>query len=209
MLVGLISCSKAKTPNAAPARHLYSPSSLFSGALRNLEGRADVIYVLSAKYGLLPLDQVVEPYDQALKDATAAGREVWAKEVLQALRDRHGNCLDGITFEFHAGMAYRNPLERMLQAAGASCSCPVDGLGMGERLAYYKQGRTQDRPMATRTAAATRMVAPAPVTTDLRTLVNPLRGATLQTDTGAQENPAQSRGGNWWRGMNCCGRPGS
>ncbi|HWI53945.1 MAG TPA: hypothetical protein VNT01_17535, partial [Symbiobacteriaceae bacterium] len=139
MMIGLVSCTKVKTPHAAPARELYSPSALFRGALRNLEGRADVVYVLSAKYGLLPLDEQVEPYDQTLKDASPAERQAWASEVAAALRARHGASLKGITFEFHAGVAYRQPLEELLTAAGANCVCPVEGLSIGERLGYYAE----------------------------------------------------------------------
>lgn len=137
MLIGLVSCTKAKTPHAAPARELYSPSALFRGALRALEGRADVVYVLSARYGLLPLDQEVEPYDQTLKDATPRERRAWAEGVLAGLQARYGRSLSGVTFEFHCGEAYRAPLEELLKAAGAACTCPVDGLPMGQRLAFY------------------------------------------------------------------------
>lgn len=183
MLIGLISCTKAKTPYPAPARELYSPSGLFRGALRTLEGRADAIYVLSAKYGLLPLDQVVAPYDQTLKDASPADRANWARAVVQALHARHGS-LNKVTFEIHAGMAYRNPLESLLQREGGVCTCPVDGLSMGQRLAFYAQGAPA-RPAQVPTAAwPARAPAQTVTDSDLHTFIGGLTGRTLQTGTG-------------------------
>lgn len=166
MLIGLISCSKAKLPHPAPARELYSPSALFRGALRSLEGRAQVTYVLSAKHGLIPLDGEVAPYDQTLKDASPAERQAWAQNVLRALQERHGQSLSGITFEIHAGTAYRSPLEGLLKLAGATCTCPVDGQTMGQRLSFYAGEQPPARVLAAPAAAT-----PAPVTplTDLPT----------------------------------------
>lgn len=142
MRVGLISCTKSKTPYAAPARELYSPSHLFRGALAYLTDRADVIYVLSAKYGLLPLDEVAEPYDLTLKDAAPAYRREWARGVLADLTARHGPSLVGVTFEFHAGEAYTTELWPLLEQAGATCMSPVEGLTIGGRLGFYASRTT-------------------------------------------------------------------
>lgn len=140
MIVGLISCTKSKTTYPAPARELYRPSALFRGALGYLEGRADVVYVLSAKYGLLPLDQVAAPYDQTLKDASPAYRREWAALVLRDIQARHGTSLNGITFEFHAGEAYAAQLRPLLEQAGGTCTSPVQGLPIGGRLHVYAAG---------------------------------------------------------------------
>lgn len=137
MRIGLISCTKSKTPHPAPAWELYTPSRLFGAALGYLEPRSDVIYVLSAKYGLLPLDQEVAPYDFTLKNATPEYRRSWARQVFTDLQTRHGTSLQGITFEFHAGEAYSADLRSLLVAAGAQCSSPVEGMTIGERLHFY------------------------------------------------------------------------
>jgi hypothetical protein len=50
------SCTKSRTTYSIAARELFQPSALVRGALRYLEGRVDCIYILSSKYGLLPLD---------------------------------------------------------------------------------------------------------------------------------------------------------
>jgi hypothetical protein len=160
MRIGLISCTKSKTAYPAPARELYSPSALFRGALGYLEGRVDVVYVLSAKYGLLPLDQVAAPYDVTLKDQSPAYRREWAAGVLRDLQARHGASLDGITFEFHAGEAYSAPFRPLLEAAGATCESPVEGLPIGGRLHFYSsEGEDGIEKAATARVAASSAVA--------------------------------------------------
>lgn len=137
LLIGLISCTKAKLPQPVPAGELYSPSHLFQGARRSLAGRADLTYILSAKYGLVPPDRVIAPYDQTLKAMGPDERERWAGQVFAELVRRHGESVSGITFEFHAGSAYQSDLEPLLRAAGAACISPVGGMTIGRRLQFY------------------------------------------------------------------------
>ena len=63
----LISCVKKKASQPRPARELYI-SDLFRKSLKYAQSLSpDAIYILSAKYGLLSLDTVIEPYDVTLK----------------------------------------------------------------------------------------------------------------------------------------------
>lgn len=80
-LIALVSCTKSKTPYPAPARVLYSRSPLFRKALAYVERYAGQIYVLSAKYGLVTLDQQLEPYEQTLKQMPIQERRAWAERV--------------------------------------------------------------------------------------------------------------------------------
>lgn len=69
--VVVIPCSGPKLAHAAPAGELYT-GSLHTHARRTADALAahgGTILVLSALHGLLPLDQVVEPYDHTWKDA--------------------------------------------------------------------------------------------------------------------------------------------
>lgn len=207
-LIGLISCTKAKTAHAAPARELYSPSTTFRGALGFLEGRADVIYVLSAKYGLLTLDQVAAPYDETLKTKSRANRQRWAEMVAADLKARHGESLRGITFEFHTGDAYRFPLNNLLVKAGAQCTCPVEGLRQGERIAFYNSGGARPPAALSHPAAAAEAppiqppapeaprIQPAAPEQDLIATIGRLRGQTLHTVTGKPFDVA-SVDGDW------------
>lgn len=138
----LISCTKSNTSYPAPARELYSPSHLFTKALAYVEPYADVIYILSAKHGLIALDQRLEPYEQTLKSMRPRERAAWAQQVFSRLQELHGSDLSGFTFEFHTGQEYREHLAALLTRAGAACTCPVEGLAIGERMQFYGQKGT-------------------------------------------------------------------
>jgi len=116
---------------------LYSRSALFRKALGCVERHADQVYILSAKYGLVTLDQQLEPYEQTLKQMPIQERRAWAERVFQQIQARLGPDLSQFTFEFHAGTEYRRHLAPLLTQAGARCTCPVEGLGIGERMNYY------------------------------------------------------------------------
>lgn len=68
----LISCVSKKLNHAAKARDLYV-SPLFKGNLAYAESlKPDVIYILSAKYGLLSQQDEITPYDVTLNAMNAA-----------------------------------------------------------------------------------------------------------------------------------------
>lgn len=68
MKIALISCVKQKADKPQKARNLYI-SSLFVKSLEYAEKiNVDKIYVLSAKYGLVPIDKVIEPYEKTLNN---------------------------------------------------------------------------------------------------------------------------------------------
>lgn len=138
-LIALISCTKSKTPYPAPARILYSKSALFRKALAYAESRTDRVFILSAKYGLVTLDQRLEPYELTLKQMSSVERQAWAEGVFHQLKAHLGSDLSHFTFEFHTGIEYRQHLASLLTEAGAACTCPVEGLSIGERLRFYAQ----------------------------------------------------------------------
>lgn len=73
-IVYVIPCAAAKVDHAAPARDLYT-SANFRSALATAEAMAaadgGTVLILSAKYGLLELDTVVDTYDVKMGDADA------------------------------------------------------------------------------------------------------------------------------------------
>jgi hypothetical protein len=88
------------------------------------------IFILSAKYGLLSLEDMIEPYEQTLKTMNTAGRLVWAHRVLAALRE---NCdLESDSFVFLAGEPYRlNLVPHILRY-----TVPMKGLAFGKQLQW-------------------------------------------------------------------------
>lgn len=104
----LISCvsQKQKTHGVPiPAKDLYI-SALFKKALEYARKLVpDHIYVLSAEYHLLPLDQKVECYEKTLNKMSAKECQQWAEHVLEDLK-HNGHDLEHDRFIFLAGDKY-------------------------------------------------------------------------------------------------------
>ncbi len=86
MRIALISCTSRKKAYKCPARDLYSESPRFRLAYALAKLVADKIFILSAKYGLVPEDMIIEPYNETLKDKSALERRAWGEKVLNDLR---------------------------------------------------------------------------------------------------------------------------
>ena len=126
----LISCVSQKLPHPAHAGELYT-SPLFRKNLAYARSlHPDQIYILSAKYGLVALDQVIEPYDLTLNTMRSAEIKAWAERVLAQL----GRVADlrGDHFIFLAGKKYRTYLLPHL----AGYDIPMEGLGIGKQLRF-------------------------------------------------------------------------
>ena len=64
----LLSCTKSKLDKKAPAYQLYSPSPMFQKTLEYGKSlKPDKMFILSAKYHLVPMNKELEPYDLTLK----------------------------------------------------------------------------------------------------------------------------------------------
>lgn len=127
LLVGLVSCSKSKLGEAAPARELYSPSYVFRKSAEYVEQHCDEWFVLSAKHGLVDPSDVLEPYDETLAGARKARRDEWAAEVREALKERYGG--RPVKFVLMAGRAYSGAVEGL----EAEVEEPLKGMGTGFR----------------------------------------------------------------------------
>ena len=124
----LISCVSQKLSHAAAAEFLYT-SPLFRLNLSYAKKlQPDAIYILSAKYGLIGLDQLIDPYDVTLNDMSRAEAREWAQRVLGQLRLRSDLANDH--FIFLAGDRYRRDLLPHLQ----SHEVPLEGLTIGRQL---------------------------------------------------------------------------
>jgi hypothetical protein len=129
----LISCTSKKLPNKAKAEDLYL-SPLFKLSLQyaySLE--PDAIFVLSAKHGLIDLEEELEPYDLTLNDMRAKDVRRWASRVLDQLRSVADLGTDRIVFL--AGERYR----KYLLPSISHYEVPLGGLGIGEQLRFLKE----------------------------------------------------------------------
>jgi len=133
----LISCVKKKVGHRAKARDLYV-SPWFKLAFRYAQRlRPDRIFILSAKYGLLGPDAVVEPYEKTLNKMPATEVKAWAVGVIEKLR-RHAN-LASDHFIILASERYRKHLRPHL----GSSEVPMEGLGIGRQLRWLKNAVEQ------------------------------------------------------------------
>lgn len=142
--VGLVGCVKAKTSRAAPAGELYT-STLFEGRRSHVESTCDEWWILSAKHGLVHPDEVLAPYDLAMKDLGRPERRAWAADVLRALDERL-ELSAGDVVEIHAGAEYRDfGLERGLRERGMRVENPTEAMPIGVQLSYYQSSSRQRR----------------------------------------------------------------
>lgn len=134
--IGLVSCVKSKRDEPAPPRDLYT-SDYFQKMRRYAEAHHDEWYVLSAEYGLLDPDgEPIEPYDKTLRDATAAEKRDWAERVNAQLEE--AGIYDGEpVLVIHAGRDYYEALLPLFESRGLSVEIPTEGLGIGEKNAWY------------------------------------------------------------------------
>ncbi len=114
----LISCASRKRQQKSRARELYI-SDLFKKELQYAEKLApDQIFVLSAKYGLVGLDDEIEPYDLTLNTMSSTEIKQWAEGVLRQLSEKTD--LQNDQFVFLAGEKYRKYLLPYITNCGNS-----------------------------------------------------------------------------------------
>lgn len=119
-----------KLDRRAKARELYT-STLFKKAFAYAERlHPDRIFILSAKYGLVDVDDEIEPYNLTLNTMKDEEVKEWAERVLTALR-KHAD-FERDEFVFLAGERYRKYLVPHLR----HCEVPMKGLGIGRQLAF-------------------------------------------------------------------------
>lgn len=137
--VCVIACSASKASGAMPARYLYT-GDLFQKSLRWAEAsrRFDAIKVLSAKHGLVDIEQMITPYDTALHSMGFTARRAWAASVAHALVQQLADRAEVVAL---AGQLYTEGLVLHLQvlAPNVGFSRPLAGMGIGEQKAWLKK----------------------------------------------------------------------
>lgn len=141
--VGLVSCSALKLARPAPARDLYI-SDLFRLGVAMAEATCDRVFVLSAKLGLVELDEIVTPYDVQLpRDAWALS--TWHTAVLERLVEvlaKTGEADRPARLVVWAGERYAAPFRHL------PIEEPLRGLATGYRRSVLLRGlRERGRPI--------------------------------------------------------------
>jgi hypothetical protein len=129
--IALIPCVSKKRSFKTKAENMYI-SALFKKNLEYVKGilKADNIFILSAKHGLLPLDKEICPYNATLKNMGREEKQRWAEMVVRQLR---GECdIPHDKFYILAGKDYYKDLIPYLQ----NYEIKMEGLKIGERLQW-------------------------------------------------------------------------
>lgn len=129
----LISCVSRKLEKKSKAKDLYT-SPLFKYNLRYAYSlNPDKIFILSAEYGLVDLEQEVEPYNKTLSSMKQGEIKMWAERVLSQLKEVSDTTND--KFIFLAGEKYRKYLIQDIP----NYEIPLKGLGIGRQLKFLKE----------------------------------------------------------------------
>ena len=123
-----IGCTHEKKSIECKAEDMYKPSSLYCKALTYAKKilKADHIYILSAKYHLLPLNKTISPYNQYLGDFNAEEKEEWYKETISQMKQHH------IDFNEKTVFLCGEDYYKGLKDEFSDCDCPYekqDGIG--------------------------------------------------------------------------------
>ena len=126
----LITCVKKKQDRKCKAEDLYI-SPFFKKNLAYAKSlNPDKIFILSAKYGLLPLTKEIDTYDLTLNTFRNEELKAWAANTLEQLR--HETDLNKDKFIFLAGDRYRKYLLPSIK----NYEIPLRGLGIGKQLQF-------------------------------------------------------------------------
>ncbi len=130
--VVLVSCGSKKLDRRSQAQHLYT-GVLFRYSLKYAKKlEPSHIYILSARHGLLALEQQINPYDQTLNSMPASKVQNWADQVISQLSQKFS--LDETHFVILAGQRYRKYLQPHMQHVDA----PLTGLTIGKQIQKLK-----------------------------------------------------------------------
>ncbi|MEZ0209032.1 MAG: DUF6884 domain-containing protein [Candidatus Paceibacterota bacterium] len=131
--VVLISCVSTKLEKKAKASDLYiSPLFKMNYAYAKML-KPTSIYILSAKYGLLNPDTIIEPYNETLNTMKNAQIKDWAIDVIDQMEGKIDFKKDEIIFL--AGERYR----KFLMPLCRNAKVPLLGLGIGKQLGWLKR----------------------------------------------------------------------
>lgn len=131
-MIVFISCVKKKRNQPCKAEEMYV-SPLFQKSLayaKSLKPRK--IYILSALYGVLELDDKINPYEKTLLKMNSEEKKDWANKVCRQLTDKEIDFTEKTVFL--CGNEYRKYLIHNFP----NNEIPLKSLGIGQQLAFYK-----------------------------------------------------------------------
>ncbi len=137
----LVSCVSLKDTSKMKAGDIYL-SPLFKKAKEYASNNFDRWYILSAKYGLIHPNKIIEPYEKTLNKMSRQDRHKWSEDVFEEF-EKCTKPNDEITFV--AGQRYRQDLTPLLLNRGNKIQVPMEGLAIGKQLKWLTQNNAITR----------------------------------------------------------------
>jgi Family of unknown function (DUF6884) len=99
-------------------------------------------FILSARYGLIPPDLIVAPYERTLNTMRAQERRSWAEQV-KAKMETSLPAVERIVVL--AGLRYREYLMDYLRQRARTVEVPMEGLSIGRQLHFLGDAQNHER----------------------------------------------------------------
>lgn len=129
MVVSFVACCKLKSNEKTTAEKMYI-SPLFKLSLKYAKEHSDIVFILSAKYGLLALNDIIKPYNETLNTKTDDEINEWSRGIIKSIKHLG---LEKSKFFYLCGNNYKKYLEKKLPGKD-----PMKGLSLGFRLQWLK-----------------------------------------------------------------------
>jgi cytoplasmic iron level regulating protein YaaA (DUF328/UPF0246 family) len=133
--LALVSCGKNKLDHKAPAKELYT-GDLFKKARAYVERTCNDWMILSAKHHLVDPEESLDPYELTLNGLPKALLQTWSQKIHEQIKQ---NWSTDTVIHIYAGRDYRKFLEPLLKVDGYTILVPLQGLGIGEQLSWFKK----------------------------------------------------------------------
>jgi len=142
----IVPCGAEKAESPTKARDLYL-SSTFRSVLAGAEEQCDKVYILSAKHGLLDLDEEVAPYDTTMGagDEEEISNEELAQQFEAILADHPETLVDVYTMLPKKYLAKLDPIAREQDCYLQDSYEATRGIGDHRGVARQSQEMTKER----------------------------------------------------------------
>lgn len=131
--VGLVSCGKSKAESRCRAEKLYT-GGLTQKGIEWMKRNCQTWFILSAKFGLLHPDTVIDPYDTKITDLNKEEIARWSAKVFGQLKAAHVENKDLLCI---AGKEYFQALE--VPEDNTLYNLFPSGMKMGFRMRWFNQ----------------------------------------------------------------------
>lgn len=123
-----IGCSKRKKIFSCQAKDLYA-GHLFYLSYQYGKSKADSIYILSAKYGLIPEYKIIPPYDLALKHTGKEYLVKWQRKINRQIK----------RYDISGSLLFLAPEKYLPVNYIGEIHSPLKNLSIGKRIGWLHQ----------------------------------------------------------------------